>query len=398
MTQPSPGDRKPVADGIPTDLAWRAGRRIYVRCGYTSQLNTQLRADTIRARWDSDVRALWVGSGKADKVLPLLRERLARVDAIEQIKRAATEGGWWLAIPYEADVIRQHAKDADGVVYDSDRKMWACATADSFDPLAAEVRAYREQLTAQRAAEQAADAAALARRREDDAAAAAQEKADREAALLAACGRTVIGERRTVTGHLRGLVGRRDAAEKAKPQRGTVRRMADGTRVLVLSCTVTFYGQDAIDDGFTPGGTGDEIGWYYAYECVPVEATDAERADDQRRHGEAADHDEIRDVLHAARDLARARALGDGEPAERVTGQTITLEAVGYAAVHDGQITVTAGGDVWVYHPGYHDDYIRTQARITGPDLVARVRAVLAGGSRRRGAYVVDTSNTGTSD
>jgi hypothetical protein len=82
---------RPLADDIPTDRAWRTGRRIYIRCGYNSRTNTDLR--DIGAKWDADVRALWVGSGKADHVLAILAAATERAAAVEAVKATASESG-----------------------------------------------------------------------------------------------------------------------------------------------------------------------------------------------------------------------------------------------------------------------------------------------------------------
>jgi hypothetical protein len=377
--------RKPLAEGIPTELAWRAGRRIYVRCGYQSTLNTELR--DIGARWDNEVRALWLGSGKADKVIPLVRARIERVAAIEKVKADATANGWWLSIPVPADVIRAHAKDAQAV-YDGTRKAWAARDADTFAALAAEVRTYKEQIAAAEADERAEYLAAITRRREVEAADAKRAAADRETAIIEQSGRTVIGDRGLLHGRLDGYL-RSEQAEKAKPQPGEVRRLRDGRRVLVLSCTVSFYNQDAIDDGFSTGGTGDEPGWYWVYAYVPVALTDDEQADETRRAAEQADHDEIHAVMTAAKRLARP--MEDHERTERHTGQTITAEAPSYHTAHNGKITVTADSEAWYSHPGYYDDYRALGAHITDPALLARIHAILAAGARRRGQYEIKT-------
>lgn len=118
------GDIKPLTDDIPLSKAWRLGRRIYVRCGYKSALNGQLRA--LGAKWDREVRALWVGSGKADQVTPLVRSGMDRVAQVEDTKAA----GHAVKVPYDAAHIRGHAKELGGI-WDRDAKAWALPTADA---------------------------------------------------------------------------------------------------------------------------------------------------------------------------------------------------------------------------------------------------------------------------
>src|SRR5262245_11099798 len=95
---------RPLAEGIPLGRAWREGRRVYVICSYQSTLSTELRA--LGAKWDretvapgspADSRpgALWVGSGKADQVTPLVLAHLGRITEIETAKTEATIAGRW---------------------------------------------------------------------------------------------------------------------------------------------------------------------------------------------------------------------------------------------------------------------------------------------------------------
>jgi hypothetical protein len=132
------------------------------------------------------------------------------------------------------------------------------------------------------------------------------------------------------------------------------------------------------------GGTGSDPGWFYRYECVPVEPTAEERAADEAEAAENADAEEIDTVMKTADRLAKG--VENWTP---VTGGTITADAP--LSIHNGQIVLTSDGQVWYRHPGWYDDYRPTEAQITDDDLVARVRAILAGGDRRRYQYQVKT-------
>ena len=140
---------RPLADDIPIDRAWKIGRRIYIRCGYASSLNAQLRE--VGAKWDRDVRALWVGTGKAANVLPLIRAQDERVAAITAIKEASR----WVAIPYDATEIRDAAK-ASGAIWDTTSKRWSMPTDESYTSITTWVQQWTEARDAVRAAECAA--------------------------------------------------------------------------------------------------------------------------------------------------------------------------------------------------------------------------------------------------
>ena len=123
MTKSTPAIH-PIHPDIPVERAWKVGRRIYVRCGYKSQLNTQMRE--IGAKWDGDERALWVGSGKVDQVVPLVQAAAERGAAIDAVKAA----GHWVTIPYDATDIRAAAKKAGGI-WDGEQRRWAMPSAEA---------------------------------------------------------------------------------------------------------------------------------------------------------------------------------------------------------------------------------------------------------------------------
>lgn len=377
---------RPLADGIPLDKAWREGRRVYVRCGYTSKLNEQLRR--LGATWDHDHRALWVGSGKADQVTPLVRASLARIGEVAEVKAR----NLWATIPYEALAIREAAKRAEGV-YDGDTRRWAMPDQASLDDITAQVAAYQQRIAEQRAADRAEQDRIAALDAEQRAAEREQAAKQRATAIIERAGRTVTGEPSWINGHLytgHGVRLRRPDAERAAPQPGDVRKLDDGRRALVLDCTLTFFSQDDVDDDFAPGGTGSDPGWYYRLTVVPVAPTAAELAADAADAAERADRDEIAAVMRAADQAAWGKAVTAWT---RLDGQTITADPPGGLTTHDGQIIVTDGGDCWYQHPGWYDSYIRREARITDETLIGRVRAILAAGDRRRGNYQITTAS-----
>lgn len=362
----------PIADDISLDKAWKVGRRIYVRCGYGSTLNVELRE--IGARWDGDVGALWVGTGKLDKVLPLVQAQVERIAAVAEVKAA----GYWITVPYDSTTSRALAKSLGGM-FDNERKQWAMPTPEALTEVTAEVAAYTAALTAARAAEltdrRAAEQRAAADRITDDQA--------RQVLLIERSIRDVTDERGTVRGELHGRM-RKAEAEQVKPQPGTVQSIKFGVRGLVLSCKVWFVSQDNIDDGIGASPSEDP-GWRFAFTYAVVANTAAEDAADAAAAVADADHTEIAAVMDAASRTTRTRF----DSFTAVDGPSITEEAAGGMTVHGGQITVTADGTVYYQHPGWYDDYVSSEAVITDPELLARIAAVIAGGDRRRGQYQV---------
>lgn len=316
MTQPKAP--KAVSDDIPVDKAWKIGRRIYVRCGYQSELNTQLRE--IGASWDRDERALWVGSTKLAQVLPLLRAQAERVAKVDAVKAA----GRWVTIPYDATDIRTTAKRLGGV-YDGGHKRWAMPTDDAHEQVQTLLKARGEAIeAAKRVAEQEREEA---RRRAEQEQVSFAEARSRQ--IIEASGRHVVDEKPIyVTGHLQGHLNR-PQAEQNKPQPGEVRRWKDGRRVLVLDCDVEFASQDDIDDGLSYADPWDSPGWYWRYEAVEVAPVAAEVDAD---HEAALWVDDYRSVVGAITDatvIARIEAVLAGGsrrlPASLETGGTLVV-------------------------------------------------------------------------
>lgn len=368
MTQPK--GPKAIADDISTEKAWKIGRRIYVRCSYQSQLNEQLR--DIGASWDRDVRALWVGSTKLAQVLPLLRAQAERVAKVSGIKAA----GRWVIIPYEATNIREAAKRLGGV-WDGDRKAWAMPTDDAHEQIQTLLTARDEAVeAAKRAAEQEREEARQRAEQEQITTAEARKRR-----IIEASGRHVVSEAPIyVTGHLEGYL-RRPQAEQAKPQPGQIRRWKGCRRVLVVDCDVEFASQDAIDDGMSYAQLWDSPGWYWRYEAIEVEPTPDEVDAD---HESALWVDDYRTIKLVMRDAEKAADLHAPEPGEWPrSSRTIAKEGRGSGVSSFGKIVVTDGGEYWWTHPGYYDDYRAVVGLISDEAVIARIKAVLAGGTRR---------------
>ncbi|MEU7822936.1 hypothetical protein [Catellatospora sp. NPDC049133] len=126
---------KPLHPDIPIDRAWQEGRRIYVRCGYKSQLNQDLIA--LKSNWDADKRVRWVSTAKRDQVVPLV---LAAEQRRSQVQ-ATLDSGHIVRIPFEADAVREQAKKLHGA-FDAERKVWALPTAQDVQVIADAVDAW----------------------------------------------------------------------------------------------------------------------------------------------------------------------------------------------------------------------------------------------------------------
>lgn len=388
-------DPRPLTEDIPANrfdptthtdhpyAAWRTGRRIYVACPYRSTVNTAVRE--LGARWDADARALWLGykADKAEAIVELIRAAYGRRAEVMAVKAA----GHWVRIPYAADDPRTRAKTA-GAVYDHDRKAWAFPTAEAAEQVAALVRSRKdaeqaaldEQRQASRQAEQTASQAGEAE--------AAARKTARLQEVIAASGRTVTDERGTGRGRLDGYL-RRPQAEAARPQVGTVRRLRDGRRVLVLACSVQFISQDQIDDQLVDLSTAEDAGWWYWYDYAVLVPTADEVEEDQAVRAAAADHRDIHSVMRAA---AGCAGRCEVDILQQIQGPSITADSIG--SIHNGRITLGVDGTVWWQHPGYPDDWSRTEGQIVDPDLIGEIKAILAGGTRRRGPYQVSVPTT----
>lgn len=376
---PDPKPPTPIHPDIPLTQAWKTGRRIYVRSGYRSQLNTELRE--AGASWDAKERALWVGTGKLDQVLPLIQEHQQRIAQAVAVKAA----GLWVVIPYDAAAIRAAAKTA-GARWDQDRKAWAMPTPETYQQITDQVSAWQRKLAEQKAAaDAAARAARLAAERQEQENAALTAAA-RAAQLLTASARTATGEHGTATGRLPGRM-RQAEAETRKPQPGQTVRLRDGRRVLVLTCAVDFWSQDAIDDGVV-GDPSMDPGWYYRYEFATVEPTADEQAADAAAQAEQDDENTIAALLLDVSRGADLAEVGPDTPRPPAGGHAIRRTSGSVQPTPDGTVTLV-DGRVWWQHPGYYDDYRAVSGRVTDPTIVARVQAVVAGGTRRRGAYTV---------
>ncbi|KAA1250686.1 hypothetical protein F0Q45_08305 [Mycobacterium simiae] len=361
--------RIPIDEDIDGDRAWQLGRRIYVRCGYTSRLGEDLRR--MGAHWDRDAKQLWVGSGKKSEVIAAVQAADQRLQRVEEIKRQAR----YISIPYRAVEIRAEAKKLGGL-WDRDRKQWAFTTAAAYDRI--------QQLLehAQRCEEAAAEGARGGCEEAGQVATQAGEAAQsRRARLIAESRRVPTGEEaewRVVSTRRMNKV---TAWAMAKPL-GAIVRLRDGRRGVVIDRKVWFTGEDDASSMCWHAETHDEAHWDLLHTVAIVEPTAEERSADEAERAERADAAEIHDIvteLSHTGDVALAWTTIDD--AMRVG---IICRRYGSSLQSGGTLVLTTDDRLIFQHPGWYDDYIQTERVVLDPDLVARVGAILARGNRTR--------------
>lgn len=360
---------EPLADGVPLAKAWRCAGRVYVRCGERSKLGEHMRG--LGSRWDRDAKAVWVDARYVDTVVKAVRDAAER----EAFAVAVKVQGHWLEIPYDAEHVRELAKKA-GALFDGTTKRWAFPAEEALRRVE-EMRDVwiTETEEADRQAGVAAEQARQARL--------VEQAARRRASVLDASGRTATGEtveHREVTTEFMNRAG----AERAARPEGSVLRLKDGRRGVVVGVKTWFTnGEDASSVCWHPE-THDEAHWDFSYQVAVVEDTDDEKAADAEQAAQRADALTVHALLGKAHELTGATA-GDrwSKLPDDAVGQVEATSGVA-AVVRGGTLTLTGDGRVVWQHPGWYDDYVRSEGVSSDPDLVARVRAILDGGPRKR--------------
>jgi hypothetical protein len=371
-------DPKPVHESIALDRAWQIGRRIYVRCGYESTLGAQLRE--IGANWDREQKRLWVGSGKKARLIPLVQAADERVRRIEEIKRE----GRWVRIPYHAQDIREAAKSRRGI-WDPARQEWAFATHEDYvavrDLVVALARREQQAIEAERRERARQRQAARAA----EAAAEAQAAVDQRARVLAASGRTPTGEEAEHRVISTRRMNKATAWDSAHPL-GKVVRLRDGRRGVVVERKVWFTGADMASSVCWHPQTHDEAHWDLLHVLAIVEPTADERAADEAEAAERADTAELHQLAREMQSRSDHAQLTEGWSEIPDSLQVGVVRCwYGTADRHDGgRLLLTRDDRVVFQHPGFYDEWVRTERITTDPELLARVRAVFDAGGRTR--------------
>jgi len=368
---------KPIHDGIPTDRAWQVGRRIYVRCGYKSQINKDMR--NIGAKWDPAERALWVGSTKKTQVIEICLAAQQRVDEREAVKAQ----GRWVEIPRGADDILAVVKELGGV-YDPDGKRWAMRSDEDLARVQDMIRQRKEREAAERAARREAEQRIREElRRQGVAEAEAKVRAERER-IVAEAGRVATGE----TAKLREISTQRMTkaiAWKVARKKGDVVKLRDGRRGVIVGIDIWFTGSDIASSVCWHAATHDRAHWDFLYEVAIVEPTQEEVEADAAEAAERADAEQIHTLMEEAARLTGARADDKWThiPDDQIEGE-LTSMAGTTSPFSKGRLILTHDGRVYWQHPGYYDDYVRSEGVSDDPELVERVRRLIAAGSRTR--------------
>ena len=210
------------------------------------------------------------------------------------------------------------------------------------------------------------------------------EPLSREAEFAVNAGRIPTGEIVRTEGRVPGGRMRRPAAVDAAPKPGDIRRI-DGEPYIVTDVDVEFIRDIEAED---MGRYGVETGWYWSATGMKVEPTS----------------DEIETAAAAERAKSMAKEIGDTVEAVRIAANThevsdltrldaaatITVPSAGRMTVHDGQVTLTTDGEVWWQHPGFYDDYRRTEGRVDDPAVVDRVKALIAASPKSTQSHRID--------
>lgn len=393
---------RPVHPELPVDEAWQQGRRLYVRCSASSRLSGALRGRG--AQWDPYAKALWLSTRHREDFTAWALEHRRVRERLREIRQA----GLWVDIPYPAGLIRARAKEL-GAIFDGAMKRWAVPTPadlveiedliEVWNAAQARERALAEQRWAEEREirRRTADLEAAERRRAARERDAAHQERELEAAALREAERRAASRRadtfraelaRTVGRTLLGpLEARRevfprftsgDTARAQAPHVGAVVRLDDGRRALVWARTVRYVPLNQAH-----GYGMDRAHWYAEYLLALVAPSEDELDAEEARGRARMDAEELHDLVQDAALLTCPREVD--RPARisgRVGAVTVTTGINGL--VPAGRLVLDADGTVWWQHPGTYDTYVPVQGVSRDADLVARVRAVLATGPRRR--------------
>lgn len=375
---PAVAERNAQIAELDSELVQRRGRRLYVRCGYESRLGVALRG--IGASWDRDEKCLWIGTGKADQLPPLLAAHQERKRSVADTLAAEL----WVTIPYSCEQIRTRAK-ALGAVWEPERKQWAMPNRESHSEITTLLAAEAEREAAVAAAREKAAAArkaAAAQRAAMDAAARAEvEKLDaeaRRAKLLAESGRTPTGETEQVVYVSVERMNKQTARTRADIP-GALIDIGDGRRGIVLEADVWFTNGDNASSMCWHPETHDEAHWDFRYEVAVVEPTDEEAARDAARRAAEADTRRVHDLFRRLGRTGEASEDWSRIPEAGVVGTIRHRYGSGY---NDGGQVILTPDRVVFQHPGFYDDWRRTERVFTDAETVAEVRDIIIAGDR----------------
>ncbi|WP_435113774.1 hypothetical protein [Nocardiopsis synnemataformans] len=363
---------KPLSETIPTETAWKEGRRVYVRCGYTSHLNSQLRS--MGAKWDPEHRALWVGSTKQERVLPLVLEHIERRDHAKRVKALEL----WVKIPRGAADLHARAREL-GFVFDGERKEWAAPSDEARTEFARLAEEYRADAKATRAAIKERIDRIL-----DQAGGDPQE----EKRLLAMdvaerAGRTPTGEL-TEVHRVETRRMRRPSVEAMLHQVGSVLPLGGGRMGVVTRARAWFTAEEVSSVCWHPE-THDEPHWDLWHQVAVVEPTEDEAREAAELEAARADAAALHALLEDPRWIgAPASTEYSDVPPEDQVGVVLCVSGLARTRHPNGTVVLTRDGRLLLRHPGYYDSYIATERVVTDAELVGRARSLIEAGARTR--------------
>lgn len=219
--------------------------------------------------------------------------------------------------------------------------------------------------------------------REAEQARAEAERAELARRVLAESGRTPTGEiveYRTVSTL---YMYKTEALERAR-KLGEVVKLRDGRRGLIVERKVKFTPWPDAASLCWHDQIHDEAHWDFIYQCAVVEPTEEEREADAAAEAERADAAALHKLITDAHHSGDASAGWSVIPAdERVASISRASGTVQRFA--NGTLILTTQGVVVWQHPGYYDDWLRTEIRWPADsDIAERARSLIEQGPRTR--------------
>lgn len=383
---------KPLHDDVPLDHAWITGRRTYVRCPKNSTLNEQL--IDLGSKWDWDLRARWVGTpAKRAQVLQFVLADREQRRVAAQAQQDLLASGWRVPVPQEMPAAPFFTQAGQlGGVWDQAKREFVLPGKEARDVLRQEVdtwtekqRADRERTNAERIERERVEAIERVRADTERARVAAERAEQERQQVMVDSGRTSLGD--TVIRHKVSTqrMNTATATASAWPV-GSVRKLRDGRRGLVVARRVWFTDQHDATDLDWHQDAPDEAHWNFHYTLEIIEAT----ADEIRADAEAAAvRADAAEIAGLFAELARRSRTYEGShtrvaDVDRVGSISGSSGTPGTSSFGIGTVVLAVDGRVVWHHPGFYDDYTPTETVTTDPELVARVRALLDTGARTR--------------
>jgi hypothetical protein len=171
---------------------------------------------------------------------------------------------------------------------------------------------------------------------------------------------------------------------------GSIMGLDDGRRGLVVAVEVWFTDDEMASSVCWHAETHDMAHWDIRHELLIVAPTEKEKTADAERQAVREDAIDIHRLVRDAGTLTGSRTEDRWTPIpedEQAGSIEVHLGTPGTAGFSGGRLILATDGRVVWQHPGYYDDYIRSEGITSDPEVVERVRAVLARGDRERSVH-----------